>query len=122
MPTVIRILNEEIRLDCAPGEQRRIEDLATALETRLAAFTGDPDGKRQLVLTALALLDETQAAGAALARARGEIERLTDMVVEAKLQTAAPDLDQRGRVLGRVVTRLTHRAGVLPGWRDRRRP
>ncbi|MEZ6023824.1 MAG: cell division protein ZapA [Hyphomonadaceae bacterium] len=98
MTTVIRVLDEEIQLDCAPGEQRRIEDLATALETRLSAFTGDPDGKRRLVLTALALLDETQAAGAALARARGEIERLTDMVVEAKLEAAEADLSERGRV------------------------
>jgi hypothetical protein len=63
-------------------------------------LSGEPDAMRRLVLTALALMDETQASAAALARARAEIERLTDMVVEARLEAAgaAPDTGTRGRV------------------------
>ena len=94
MRTVLHILNEDVRLDCAPGEQRRLEDLAGALERRLIGFSGDARGYRQLVLTALTLLDEAQSANAALARARHEIDRLNDMI------TAAAPLppDNRGRV------------------------
>jgi len=100
MQTVVKILDQDFAIACAEHEQRRLEDLARALEARLAGFSGDPDGLRRLVLTALSLLDEAQAAGAALARARSEIERLTDMVVEAKLEAAAPKADtgERGRV------------------------
>jgi bifunctional non-homologous end joining protein LigD len=58
------------------------------------------DAMRRLALTALALLDETETKNAALDRARREIERLTDMVVEARL--AAPPAhvdDERGQVI-----------------------
>lgn len=100
MQAVLNILNERFALECAPHEQRRLEDLAAALEARLAGFSGDADAMRRLVLTALALMDEAQATGAALARARGEIERLTDMLVEARLEAQAPaeDSGDRGRV------------------------
>jgi len=74
--------------------------LASALNERLGGFSGGTDAMRRLVLTSLTLLDETQAAGAALVRARAEIERLTDMVVEARLEAAGevPDFSPRGRV------------------------
>lgn len=100
MRAVLNILNERFALECAPHEQRRLEDLAAALEARLAGFSGDAGAMRRLVLTALALMDEAQATSAALARARGEIERLTDMLVEARLEAQAPaeDTDERGRV------------------------
>jgi len=99
MQTVLHILNEEFRLECAPNEQRRLEDLAAALEARLAGFFGDAEGFRRLVLTALSLLDEAQATNAALARARCEIERLNDLVAEAGVAAAEPvALDDRGRV------------------------
>jgi cell division protein ZapA (FtsZ GTPase activity inhibitor) len=99
MQAILRILNEEFSLDCAPDEQRRLEDLAAALDARLSGFSGDAEGYRRLVLTALSLLDEAQATGAALARARCEIERLNDMVAEARIeQDAPPPLDDRGRV------------------------
>jgi cell division protein ZapA len=95
----ITILGHEIELACQPLEERRLEDLARALNARLSGFSGEPDAVRRLALTALALMDETQAASAALARARLEIERLTDMVVEAQLEAAtAPDTADRGRV------------------------
>jgi len=96
----ITILGHEIELACQPQEERRLEDLARALNARLAGFSGEPDAVRRLALTALALIDETQAASAALARARAEIERLTDMVVEAQLEAeqATPDTPDRGRV------------------------
>lgn len=93
MQTLLRILNEEIALECAPAEQRRLQDLAAALNARLAGFSGDADGMRRLAITALSLLDETQAAGAALARAHAEIERLNDSTVEALLAS-----DDRGRL------------------------
>ncbi len=93
MQTLLRILNEEIALECAPAEQRRLQDLAVALNARLAGFSGDADGMRRLAITALSLLDETQAAGAALARAHAEIERLKDFAAEAPLAS-----DDRGRL------------------------
>ena len=97
MPAIqLRILETDIRLDCAAHEQRRLEDLAAALNVRLAGFSGDADAVRRLAVTALALLDETQATNAALVRARGEIERLTDMIVEAR--AASADDEERGRV------------------------
>ena len=95
----LRILDQDIRFACAPEEERRLRDLAAALETRLAGFSGDGDGMRRLILTALSLMDEAQASSAALVRARGEIERLTDMLIEARLEGCAePDSADRGRV------------------------
>ncbi|WP_395645150.1 cell division protein ZapA [Terricaulis sp.] len=88
MKITIRVLNRDFQMDCAPQEQRRVEDLAKTLDARLAGFTGDAEGMRRLVLTSLALLDEVQATRAALARAHGEVERLNDMVAEARLETA----------------------------------
>ncbi len=96
----ITILNRPFTIDCTEQEERRLEDLARALEARLQGLSGEPDAMRRLVLTALALIDETQTTHAALARARCEIERLTDMVVEAQLEAEAaqPDTPDRGRV------------------------
>jgi hypothetical protein len=94
MQAILRILNQDIRVDCAPSDQRRLEDLAAALETRLAAVPGDGDGCRRLALTALALMDEAQSANAALARAHCEIDRLNDLISEA----APLPLDTSGRV------------------------
>ena len=99
MQAVLRVLNQEIAFDCAPQDQRRLEDLASALDARLAGFCGDADGIKRLALTALSLLDEAQAAGAALARARGEIERLNDLVAEARIEALpGQPADDRGRV------------------------
>ena len=88
MKLTLRILNQDFDIDCKPQEQRRLEDLAKALDARLTGFSGDADGVRQLVVTSLALLDEVQATTAALVRAHGEIERLNDMVAEARLEAA----------------------------------
>lgn len=101
MQTTITILNQDFVISCAEGDCRRLEDLARALNARLAHYSGDEDGMRRLVLASLSLLDEAQATSAALVRARNEIERLSDMVVEAKLEAAkavAPVIDDRGRV------------------------
>jgi cell division protein ZapA (FtsZ GTPase activity inhibitor) len=96
MEITLAILGQDITISCTPEEERRLRDLAAALEARLA---GEGDSLRRLALTALSLLDEAQAARAALARAHGEIERLTDMVVEARLSTSAEPTDSdRGRV------------------------
>jgi cell division protein ZapA (FtsZ GTPase activity inhibitor) len=98
---LLHILDQDISIDCAPHEERRLEDLARALDARLRSFPADADAARRLALAALALMDEAQATSAALARARCEIERLTDLVVEAKLEaaSAAPaDTGERGRV------------------------
>lgn len=100
MPAILlHILDQEIPLNCAASEQRRLEDLAAALNARLEGFSGDADAMRRLAITALALLDETQAKAAALVRARGEIERLTDMVVEARRTSAPEATEERGRVI-----------------------
>jgi cell division protein ZapA (FtsZ GTPase activity inhibitor) len=81
---VVHIADEDVAIDCAPHEQRRVSDLAALLESRLAVFAGEPATMRRLVLTALTLMDEAQTAGAALARARGEIDRLNDLVCDAE--------------------------------------
>ncbi|HWA00463.1 MAG TPA: cell division protein ZapA [Caulobacterales bacterium] len=80
---VLRVLGQELSVECAPDQVKRLEDLAAALEARLERFPHRRDGER-LILAALALLDEAQAAGAALVRARNEIDRLADLLTEAK--------------------------------------
>ena len=95
----ITVLGQPVEIACQPHEKRRLEDLARALEARVAGVKGDAETMRRLVLTALALMDEAQASSAALVRARGEIERLTDMLIEARLEGCAePDSADRGRV------------------------
>ena len=101
MQSTVRILDEDYAIECADCDQRRLEDLAKALEARLQGFSGDASAMRRLVLTALGLIDEAQATSAALVRARYEIERLTDMLVEAQLANETPeppDTPDRGRV------------------------
>lgn len=101
MQTTVTIMGAEYAIECADCDQRRLEDLARALEARLQGFGGDASAMRRLVLTALGLIDEAQATSAALVRARCEIERLTDMLVEARLEAATPeppDTPDRGRV------------------------
>jgi cell division protein ZapA (FtsZ GTPase activity inhibitor) len=99
MQTTLTILGREFAIDCSEADARRLEDLARALDARLAGFPEDADEARRLVLTALSLMDEVQAIGAALVRSRCEIERLTDMLVEAKVEAPqAPVNDERGRV------------------------
>jgi cell division protein ZapA (FtsZ GTPase activity inhibitor) len=101
MQSTIKILGADYVIECAACDTRRLEDLAKALEQRLQGFSGDTSAMRGLVLTALGLIDEAQATGAALARARMEIERLTDMLVEAQLddeRPEPPDTPDRGRV------------------------
>lgn len=99
MQKTLEILGQSYALECADCDERRLEDLARALEARLNGYSGD--GVRRLVLTALTLIDEAQATSAALERARHEIERLTDLIVDAKLeaQNSNAGLDsERGRV------------------------
>ena len=104
MQATVKILGEDYAVDCAECDHRRLEDLARALESRLQGFSGDASAMRRLVLTALGLLDEVQTTSAALVRARCEIERLTDMLVEARLEAQlpeppkTPDTPDRGRV------------------------
>ena len=81
---LLHVAGRDFRLECAAAEQRRLEDLAAALEQRLQGSCGDEAAMRQLVFVSLSLLDEAQASGAALARAWTEIERLTDLVLEAR--------------------------------------
>lgn len=99
MAAVLTILGREFVIECAERDVRRLEDLACALDARLQSFSGDADEVTRAVFTALSLMDEVQVISAALVRARCEIERLSDMLVEAKLE--APDAlvnDERGRV------------------------
>src|SRR5437868_7668818 len=88
MAAIVRVLGEEFRVECSAGDQRRLEDLAKALEARIAGLDGETTDVRKLILTALSLMDESQSTGAALVRARGEIERLNDMVAEANMDAA----------------------------------
>lgn len=94
---VVRILDREFAVDCEARDARRLEDLAAILNSRMAGSDGD--AIRRLVMAALALADEAQTTAAALARARCEIDRLTDLVVEARLEAAGgAGTDERGRV------------------------
>jgi cell division protein ZapA (FtsZ GTPase activity inhibitor) len=88
---MVHVADQEIAIDCAPHQQRRVADLAALLESRLAVFAGEPETLRRLVLTALALMDEAQTAGAALARARGEIDRLNDLVCDVEADQGGSD-------------------------------
>jgi cell division protein ZapA (FtsZ GTPase activity inhibitor) len=101
MQANVTILGKDYAIDCAECDLRRLEDLAKSLEQRPQGFGGDANDMRSLVLTALGLMDEVQTTSAALVRARCEIERLTDMLVEAQLEAGAPeppDSPERGRV------------------------
>lgn len=99
MQAVLTILGRDYAIDCTEQEERRLQDLARLLDARLQGFGGDADTRRSLVFIALALLDEAQTTSAALVRARCEIERLTDLLIDAKLEAqAAPDLGLRGGV------------------------
>jgi cell division protein ZapA (FtsZ GTPase activity inhibitor) len=95
----VSVLNQEFAIPCEANEEHRLEDLARALETRLQGCR-EPNLTRRLMLTALSLMDEVQAAHCALARSRCEIERLTDLVVDARMEAerAGADGADRGRV------------------------
>lgn len=87
---VLRVLGQNIPVTCRPDEEARLKDLAAALEARVAeADVATPEGVKRLIVAALGLMDEAQASGAALVRARHEIERLNDLLAEAE---AAPPL------------------------------
>lgn len=83
-----RLLERELDIPCAATLEPRVSDLAAALEARIRQSAVAGDEVTRLALAALALVDETQVAHAALERARIEIERLTDLLVEARM---APD-------------------------------
>jgi cell division protein ZapA (FtsZ GTPase activity inhibitor) len=97
--TKFRILGEDLSFECAPENARRLEDLAAALSARLDAIAdaqgGCADARRVLALAALGLLDENQQAGAALARARAEIDRLNEFLAEARAKAANTDPSAR---------------------------
>lgn len=84
---VLTILGCEMRVSCDDAEARRLRDLARELERRAALASGDTAAR--LTRTAMALLAENQAAGAALARAHAEIDRLNDMLL-ARAAAPAP--------------------------------
>jgi cell division protein ZapA (FtsZ GTPase activity inhibitor) len=90
---VFRFLGEDLTLECEPENLRRLEDLAAALSARLDAIAdahgGSAPARRVLALAALGLLDENQQAGAALARARAEIDRLNEFLAEAPAKVPA---------------------------------
>lgn len=83
----IQLLHRELDISCAAEHERRVSDLAADLEARMLQTAG-ADEVTRLAVAALALIDEAQLAHAALERARLEIERLTDLLVEAR---RAPD-------------------------------
>lgn len=74
----VTILGQELRLE---GDPQRLRDLASSLEARLGTVAGGGEGVRQLALVALQLMAESQAAGAALARAHFEIDQLNELLV-----------------------------------------
>jgi cell division protein ZapA (FtsZ GTPase activity inhibitor) len=89
MAVKFTILGQEHVIECAESDQRRLEVLAQALEARLRGIPVETDATRRLVIAALALMDEVQATNVALVLAREENERLTDMVVDARLEAEA---------------------------------
>jgi cell division protein ZapA (FtsZ GTPase activity inhibitor) len=83
---VLRVLGQDISVESAPENERRLTDLAASLQARLPDFTADAVGVERLILVALSLMDEAQTAGAALARAHQEIDRLTDLLPDVAHQ------------------------------------
>lgn len=82
---IVTILGREIEVACAETDAARVADLAQCLDARLrgVAAAGDAEAVRRLCLTALELVAENQAAGAALARAHTEIDRLHEIMSAA---------------------------------------
>jgi len=88
-PATLRVLDQDLGVDCAAADERRIADLAAALNAQLAALSArEAEPMKRLILVALKLLDENQSAGAALVRARLEIDHLTDLLDEARADHA----------------------------------
>lgn len=59
----IRLRGRDYSLACAPGQEARLKDLATRLDTRLdeiEAAVGQVGDQRLMLIAALALLDELE--------------------------------------------------------------
>ncbi len=95
----LQIDEQNLSIACNAHDSHRLTDLAALLNTRLAAYPCEMEMSERLALAALSLLDETQTRAAALVRARGEIDRLTDLLLEARVNAAPLAVDEdRGRV------------------------
>jgi cell division protein ZapA (FtsZ GTPase activity inhibitor) len=83
--TSVSVLGEVFCVDCTAAEARRLTDLAASLEARLASIAGaETSPQRRLILVALGLMDDVQGSGAALVRARREIDRLGDLLEQVR--------------------------------------
>lgn len=96
----IRIRGRSFSIACTPGQEMRVQRLAEQLDVRLAGISsavGDIGDDRLLLIAALALLDELDAArqaapfSAAEARAAGLITAMA-----AKVEALAARLESGG--------------------------
>jgi cell division protein ZapA (FtsZ GTPase activity inhibitor) len=88
--TSLSVLGHVFSVDCTQAEARRLAELEANLEARLASVgTREATQERRLILLALGLMDDVQGAGAALVRARSEIERLGDLLEHVREKSAA---------------------------------
>lgn len=96
----IRIRGRSFSIACSPGQEMRVQRLAQQLDARLASIAsavGDIGDERLLLISALSLLDELDAArqsstpGAAEQRAASLIDE-----VAARIETMAMRLEGGG--------------------------
>ena len=96
----IRIRGRSFSIACAPGQEMRVQRLAEQLDQRLAniaSAVGDIGDERLLLVAALALMDELDAARQPVSASAAE--RRAAMLVEAmaaKVEALAARLESGG--------------------------
>ncbi|HUB94636.1 MAG TPA: cell division protein ZapA [Stellaceae bacterium] len=103
MPQVTVTVNgNPYAVQCDPGEENRIRDLARVLDSKIAPFAQQParvGETRLLVLAALVLADE-------LAEANDAVKRLSTRVAGADDPALADGIDRLTRRIEEVASRL----------------
>lgn len=96
----IEIHGRRFSIVCAPGQEKRVAKLGEQLDARLAAIAaavGDIGDERLLLIAALALLDELDAAQQAGSNAQSEERAAAAMLsVASKIETLAARIERGG--------------------------
>lgn len=96
----IRIRGRSFSIACTPGQEMRVQRLAEQLDVRLAGISsavGDIGDDRLLLIAALALLDELDAARQAAPSAASDAQAATLLTAMAmKVEALAARLESGG--------------------------
>ncbi len=95
----IQIQGRRFSIACAPGQEKRVAKLGEQLDTRLtaiAAAVGDIGEDRLLLIAAIALLDELDAARQAGGSASEDQAAALMLSMAAKIETLAARLERGG--------------------------